>query len=84
MAESGLIVCRAIKGIPGGTYAQQLDIEPLISAELFLRPGKILQRHKRMHLCSSVLQCVAVHGSVLQCVAMCCNVLQCVAVHCSV
>ena len=46
VSESGLVVCRAVRGIPGGTYAQQLGIEPLIGAELFLRPGKVVQRHK--------------------------------------
>ena len=37
-----------------------------------------------LHLCCSVLQCVAVCCSVSQCVAVCCSVLQCVAVCCSV
>jgi len=32
-------------GIPGGTFAEEQGIEPKIAAELFLRPGLIVQRH---------------------------------------
>ena len=39
---------------------------------------------QKLHVCCSVLQCVAVCCSVLQCVAKCCSVLQCVAMRCSV
>jgi hypothetical protein len=46
VAESGLLVCNAEMGIPGGTFAQEQGIEPKIGAELFLRPGLIVQRHK--------------------------------------
>ena len=35
-----------------------------------------------VHVCCSVLQCVAVCCSVLQCVVVCCSVSQCVAVCC--
>ena len=39
---------------------------------------------KRVAVCCSVLQCVAVCCSGLQCFALCSSVLQCVAVCCSV
>jgi len=40
--------------------------------------------NRRMLVCCSVLQCVAMCFSVLQCAAVCCSVVQCVAVCCSV
>jgi len=46
--------------------------------------GPISVSWTNIHVCCSVLRCIAVCCSVLQCVAVCCSALQCVAVCCSV